>query len=260
MVVSDNLFSLDKDTGIQQWLYQDGLVLNSTITVAEGKIFFLECRDSAVIAGNNRRLPIASWKSNLHLVCLDQTTGQVLWDKTPSFTGGEPTVWLQYGNGRLILTGSHQGNDTVNIYAFDPANGASIWNKSHGWRSSHHGGNHQHPVLMDDDLYLEPHRYSITTGQITGNNIMPSRNGCSTFVGASSSLFYRGIESSGQYAGSVAMWTPGTGQNSAVTRVRPACWISWTPSQGMILVQEKGAGCSCGSWMETSFGLAPLAP
>jgi hypothetical protein len=260
MVVSDNLFSLDKDTGIQQWLYQDGLVLNSTITVAEGKIFFLECRDSAVIAGNNRRLPIASWKSNLHLVCLDQTTGQVLWDKTPSFTGGEPTVWLQYGNGRLILTGSHQGNDTVNIYAFDPANGAPIWNKSHGWRSSHHGGNHQHPVLMDDDLYLEPHRYSITTGQITGNNIMPSRNGCSTFVGASSSLFYRGIESSGQYAGSVAMWTPGTGQNSAVTRVRPACWISWTPSQGMILVQEKGAGCSCGSWMETSFGLAPLAP
>ncbi|MCP4728854.1 MAG: LamG domain-containing protein [Roseibacillus sp.] len=260
MVVADNLFSLDKDTGILQWLYQEGLILNSTITVAEGKVFFLECRDATVAAGDTRRLPVNSWKSDVHLVCLDQATGQVLWDKTPSFTGGEPTVWLQYGNRRLILTGSNQSNDTVNIYTFDPANGDPIWDKSHGWRSSHHGGNHQHPVIMGDQFYLEPHRYSLTTGRITGSNIMPTRNGCSTFVGARSSLFYRGVESSGQYAGSIAMWDPRSRTTTAVSRVRPACWISWTPSQGMILVQEKGAGCSCGSWMETSFGLAPLAP
>jgi len=86
---------------------------------------------------------------------------------------------------------------------------------------------------------------------------MPGRNGCSTFLAAKNNLFYRGLGMSGQYAGNIAMWNADNNNNTAVSRVRPGCWLSYAPAGGMILVQEQGAGCSCGSWMESSFGLAP---
>lgn len=256
-VCSDNIFALDQSTGLPNWTYTNGLILNVSITIADGKVFFLETRNASAIAGDNRRLSASTWKSSLHLVCLDLATGAVLWDETPALNGGEPCMYVQYSDGRLVVTGSEQSNDTFYIYGFDPADGSLDWNTSHGWKSSHHGGNHQHPVLVNGNLYLEPHKYSLATGARTGSNVMPGRAGCSTFIGAKDVLFYRGGVMSGQYAGSIGMWDPVSGTTSATSRNRPGCWISWAPANGMILVQEQGAGCSCGSWMETSYGLAP---
>jgi SAM-dependent methyltransferase len=255
-VCSDNLFSLDPNTGMTQWQYERGLILNVSITVGDGKIFFLETTDPGVIAGDSRRLSASDWKQSLHLVCLDQATGNVLWDKTPDLVGGEPCIWLQYAEGRLLLTGSRATNDRYYLYGFDPANGNLDWSRSHGWKASHHGGNHQHPVMTEGYAYLEPHKYLLTTGDRT-SNVMPGRSGCSTFIAAKNNLFFRGNPNSGQYAGNIAMWNADDGNNTAVSRVRPGCWLSYAPAGGMILVQEQGAGCSCGSWMESSFGLAP---
>ncbi len=256
-VCSDNLFSIDPDTGLTNWEYTDGLILNVSITVGDGKVFFLETRNPSALTGENRRLSASTWKSSLHLVCLDLATGGVLWDVTPTLNGGEPCMYVQYAEGRLVVMGSEQSNDTFNLYGFDPTDGSLDWSKSHGWVASHHGGNHQHPVLSNGNIHLEPHRYSLTTGTLTGSNVMPGRAGCSTFIGAKDVFFYRGGTMSGQYAGSIGMWDPVGNTTSATSRNRPGCWISWVPANGMILVQEQGAGCSCGSWMETSFGLAP---
>jgi hypothetical protein len=256
-VCSDNLFSMDPETGMTNWTYQRGLILNISITIGDGKIFFLETTDSGVIVGDSRRLSAANWKKNLKLVCLNQATGALEWEVEPNLTGGEPCLWVQYAEGRLLITGSEQSNDSFNLYGFNPSDGSLDWTQSHGWRSSHHGGNHQHPVITGGSIYLEPHRYCLATGVRTGANVMPGRNGCSTFRGAKDVLFYRGVPMSGQYAGNIAMWDPVARSSTAISRVRPGCWLSWVPASGAILVQEQGAGCSCGSWMETSFGLAP---
>jgi len=146
-VCSDNLFSIDPTTGMTLWQYQRGLILNVSITVGDGKIFFLETTDPGVVAGNSRRLSASDWKKSLHLVCLDQTSGDVIWNITPAVEGGEPSMWLQYAEGRLLLTGSRASNDSYYLYGFDPENGNLDWSQSHGWKSSHHGGNHQHPVM-----------------------------------------------------------------------------------------------------------------
>ncbi len=255
-VCSDNIFSLNSSTGATNWTYDVGTILNVSITKADGKLFFLESRSSGARNTATSNLSVGTWKSSVYLVCLNINTGTKLWDKSISPSGGEPCIWLQHDNGKLFLTGSNQGNDTFYIQTYDASNGASGWSASHGWRSSHHGGNHQIPVISQGHLHLEPHKYDLVTGTRI-SNVMPTRNGCSSFRGAKNLLFFRGLGMSGQYAGNIALWHPSSNQTSAVTRVRPGCWLSYVPAHGMLLVQEQGAGCSCGSWMETSFGLAP---
>ena len=52
----------------------------------------------------------------------------------------------------------------------------------------------------------------------------------------------------------------GHGDREAVTswyNLRPSCWLSTVPANGMVLSPEGGGGCSCGNWLETSIGFAP---
>ena len=53
------------------------------------------------------------------------------------------------------------------------------------------------------------------------------------------------------------MWNAESNDLSKWERLRPDCWISTIPADGMILSPEGGGGCSCGSWLETSIAFAP---
>jgi hypothetical protein len=48
-VTSDLLFALDPATGKSLWEYKGGAVLNSTITIGDGMIFFIESRNPAAV-------------------------------------------------------------------------------------------------------------------------------------------------------------------------------------------------------------------
>ena len=39
--------------------------------------------------------------------------------------------------------------------------------------------------------------------------------------------------------------------------MRPDCWLSVIPAEGLLLAPEGGGGCVCGGWLETSAALAP---
>ena len=43
-----------------------------------------------------------------------------------------------------------------------------------------------------------------------------------------------------------------------VLTLRPGCWLSTIPANGMLLSPEGGGGCSCGKWMEASIGFMPI--
>ena len=89
---------------------------------------------------------------------------------------------------------------------------------------------------------------------------MPARPACATWAGSKNLLLYRGAAGRIQYGGNLNLWNPATSTSTGWTRLRTSCWISAIPADGMILNKEGGGGCSCGAWMETSVGFAPLNP
>jgi len=254
-VCSEKLFAVDPTTGAPLWTYSDGVILDVTITTGDGKIWFLESRNANEIAKQTRRLNMGALKTSMFLTCLDLNTGAKDFEKALTFEGGTPAVYLSYVDGKLILGTSRESNDRFYTYVYDATDGAQIWTKNHAWRSSHHGGNHQHPVIMDGKIYFEPNVYDLNTGATLASN-MPSRSGCSTFIGTGEALVYRGVASI-QYGGNVSMWSISGGSPTFWDRTRPSCWISAISADGMVIVQDGSSGCSCGGWMETSIGFAP---
>ncbi|MCH1522419.1 MAG: hypothetical protein L7T80_06290, partial [Arenicellales bacterium] len=58
-------------------------------------------------------------------------------------------------------------------------------------------------------------------------------------------------------AGNITLWDHRYEIPSQWARLRPGCWLSAIPANGMLLAPEAGGGCSCGTWMETSVGFMP---
>jgi len=249
-VVSDNLFSLNPDNGSSNWTYSDGLILSVSICAGNGKVFFLETRNPTAMASSNRRLTENAWKQNLHLVCLELATGNKLWDQAISPSGGSITAFLMYDSvaDKLVLSTT---SDQNYLYAYNPTDGSLIWNHSHAFHKTDHGGKSQHPVIKDAEVYMEPHVYDIATGVIKRSNL-PSRRGqsCSTFFGAKNVLFYR----TGYSGEGLSMWPIAGGATTGIDHVRGSCWLNYAPANGMLLVQEMSAGCSCATWIHISQG------
>ncbi|HWB06579.1 MAG TPA: LamG-like jellyroll fold domain-containing protein [Verrucomicrobiales bacterium] len=263
-VCADVIFARNAATGALAWSRQNGLVLNVSVTIGDGNIFFLESRNPALPAGVSRRLAMSALKTNLYLVCLNAATGAEVWQTPISFTGGTPSVLLQHANNRLLLTTADGAADRFYLYGLNPANGAQIWTANHAWAKADHGGATQHPVIMNDRVWIEPKCYNLQTGTLLtgqpGVPNMPSRPACATWAGGKHFFLYRGAAGRIQYGGNINVWNPSTGLSSGWTRLRTSCWISAIPADGMILNKEGGGGCSCGAWMETSVGFAPLVP
>ena len=55
-VCSDDLFALASETGELKWRYHGGVVINSTIAIAGGKVLFVECRNPEVRALTTSRI------------------------------------------------------------------------------------------------------------------------------------------------------------------------------------------------------------
>ena len=55
-VCSDSLFAHDEASGQLRWRYSDGLVINSTITMNNGRLFFVEGRDPQLKSTDARRI------------------------------------------------------------------------------------------------------------------------------------------------------------------------------------------------------------
>ena len=75
--------------------------------------------------------------------------------------------------------------------------------------------------------------------------------GCGTYACTADALFFR--------ASTVTVWDQENGKSTTWPRLRPDCWLSTIPADGMLLSPEGGGGCSCGTWMETSIGFIPRA-
>ena len=254
-ISSDALFAYNSSSGSVAWKYTNGTILNSTITVAGSNINFVETRNPKVKSLNTRRVGIKEMWEDQYLVALDTETGKKKWEVPLKTAPGTVVFYMAHGSGKLIINSSTGGY--YHAYAFDPKTGKSLWsNKAPWWDgkkegASHHGVHMSRPAIVGNKLYIRPWSFDINTGQ-RHKMMLPhikQGHGCGTYAATANSLIFR--------SGNIAMWDQKTGYKTVWDRLRPGCWLSTIPAQGMLLSPEAGGGCSCGSWLETSIGFAP---
>ncbi len=260
-VTSTRIFGYDHETGEEKWAYEKGVIINSTITIADGMIFFLESRGDEALASPTNRIHPDQLK-DVQLVCLDLNSGQTRWERAHDFSKCEFMVYMSYGNDTLMVTGTDR-DKVFHTYAFNTkqteANNANelepvqvagtlLWSESHKEDKGHHSGHLQHPLIIGDTFYSDQRSFSLRDGKLLRTDL-PERRGCGTMSAAQNSIFFRHY-----YHG---QWDLKTDKRVQFEGLRSGCWLGMIPANGLLLAPEASAGCSCANAIQTSIGYIP---
>jgi outer membrane protein assembly factor BamB len=248
-VCSDSLFVRRKNDGGIVWTYEDGVIINSTITVANEFVYFVESRSDKVKQSQARRIGSPELWQQQYLVALELSTGVKVWEKTLQTVAGNVAFYLAAGDDALVVNAST--DKKYEVTAFAAADGASRWSQTFSWfeNKGDHGKAIQRPAIVGGRVYVRPKVLDLKSGEILSLE-MPSGK-CGTYAATTKSLVFR--------TSNITMWNTASGSASSWDRMRPGCWLSTIPASGMLLSPEGGGGCSCGSWMEMSVGFMPVA-
>jgi hypothetical protein len=273
-VVSDSLVSHDSATGKRQWVYRGGAVMNSTLTIADETIYFVESRNPDVAKSTTSRHMPAQLNAQ-HLVALDRVTGRKLWEKPVDFSKCETMLYLLHSKGTLIAAGTDEAKQ-YHTYAFDVSSPAlrfgekplinadvpPLWEKVHpagmrrkqrdgSWKvTPDHGGLIQHPLVVKDVVYTDNRAYALRSGKLMRDDL-PERIKCGNMAASNHSMFFRNF-----YHG---IWDMDTDKRVQLKGIRSGCWLGIIPAQGLMLAPESSSGCSCTHSIQTSAAWAPRA-
>jgi outer membrane protein assembly factor BamB len=247
-ICSDRLFCNDITTDELTWEYNRGVVLNSTITISADTMYFVESRNSEIMAAKERRVGDARLWQDLHLVAIDAETGSPKWEKKLDAMSQKVVFYLAHAADQLTLVSS--ADATFKVTSFADSDGRERWTQTTAWLKGKgdHGKAMSRPAIVGDRLFVRPAVLSLKDGTVLPQT-MPVKHGCGTYACTADAVFLR--------SGDVTMWNPENSDTSSWPRLRPDCWLSTIPAGGMLLSPEGGGGCSCGSWMETSVGFMP---
>jgi outer membrane protein assembly factor BamB len=251
-VCGSALIVYDKEYGDVQWQREVDAAVQSTITIAEDRMFLIEANDPDLRSLKTGKLTNQQIWKNASAVCLDLKTGLEQWKKSVPAQADDQIVAFGIADDQQFLLETSSDNH-FHFVSFDSGSGEENWTQSIKWPSDNHGAHMQHAVLMNDKLYVQPHILDAVDGRVLRSDTLGKRRGCATPIGAGNSIIYRGG------SGPLSLWSLERDQKSEFTRLRPSCWLSTIPAQGMLFSPEAGGGCSCGGWMECSIGFAPVA-
>ena len=244
------LVAYDKQYGDVRWKREVDAVIHATITIANDRVIFVEIQDPELRKIPTGKLTNQQIADNATVVCLDLKTGRELWTQKAPATSSTQVVAFGLADQKQFLLES-SSDAQFHFTSFDLASGERRWSQSAKWPEDHHGAHMQHAVLMNDKIFVQPQILDSKTGKIIKTNTLGKRRGCATPVGTGNTIIYRGG------GGPLSFWSLERDGRSEFTRLRPSCWLSTIPAQGMLFSPEAGGGCSCGGWMECSIGFAP---
>ena len=277
VAVSETVFALDRSDGRLQWSYHGGSVVDSTLTVADDRLCFLESHSATALADETGRLTMRALTQDgeQYLVALDLATGKAVSKKRIDVRDLQQPSYLNYKDGVLLLSGGRlvggehimssgqrareelKGGETIHYayIAFDVHTGEELWRKSHATElpaDGGHGEYNRHPTIIGETAYCWPYAYNLKTG-VKQEDWKFDRHGhgCGGISASANALFWRGN----------SPWTwdlrPGGGPSEVTKATRPGCWINMIPAGGLLLIPEASSGCTCGYSIQTSIALAP---
>ncbi|RPH75142.1 hypothetical protein EHM76_02285, partial [bacterium] len=189
--VSKGLFAFDVASGELLWQYKGGNIVNLTIALGDGWLFFVDSsitpgqreqllrQDKSHLAnlkdGDARQAEEAMKKLDARMaVALDAKTGGKLWEIPADVTdcsrtavaGGELTT--MYHNGVVVLCGANANGhywkqflsgqfSERRLVALSGRTGERLWTRDANYR--------HRPVLVGDTIYAEPWAFDLKTGQ-----------------------------------------------------------------------------------------------
>ena len=247
-VTSDSFFALDAYDGSTQWLYDRGIVMNSTVTIADGRVFFIESQSDTARNAESGRL-LKELMEDQVLVALDATTGDIVWEKAFDFSQCRFVTYMAHANGTLLVTGSDEKRN-FHTYAFDASTSELLWQHEAPDKKGHHTGQLAHPTIVGSLVYFNKHTYDLRTGKVLGVHDF-NWHGCGVMSASNHSVFSRY-----EYHGMLDLKTK---KRTEFLGIRSGCWLSLIPSGGLLLAPESSAGCSCGHALQTSIAYVPKA-
>ena len=232
-VCSDALFALRVTDGRRLWTYREGLIINPTIALGDGRAFFLESRSPAALSSAARKLGPELW-SDVRLVALDIATGARAWERPFPVAADPIAAYTVCQAGQVAIVASYGGEYHTEVFA--AGDGSPLWSATHPWRSDNHGHHIQHPVVAQGRLFLEPAVYDWRTGQPV-DLAFPHRSKCGSISGAANLLHYRDYNDE--------VWDLKTDRQSEFVGLRSNCWIGMISGNGLLLSPCSGGGCGC---------------
>jgi outer membrane protein assembly factor BamB len=285
--VSNSVFAIDTDNGKTLWSCQGKNIINLTIAVGNGWLFFVD----SSLSPDERQALLKTDKSFLRslsaeqakkaeqeqkkldvrrVVALDARTGGKLWSQAVDVTdcsqigigGGQLT--LMYREGVVVLCGANANGhywrqflagefSQRRLVALSAKNGEVLWARDADYR--------HRPVIVGDRVIAEPWAYDLKTGrQLTRRHPVSGEE--------TAWQFFRPGHHCGAISACPQMLLMRSGDTSYYDLIddsgirhfsgqRLGCWINAIPADGLALVPEASAGCICLHPIICSLALEP---
>ena len=244
-VVAEELFRMNPETGEVLWRHTGGLVIHSSIAIADGEIYFAEDRVPSDASLAKGRL-VDRNGTDQYLVSLDLFEGTKRWEKQHDLGSYTNCLYTSVEDGVMVLFGS---KSDYKLEAFRTENGTRMWDEQFGWARDHHGGKVQHPVVFGGKVFADDKVFDLKTGENLQIPI-PSRRGCGTMSASADNLFFRDYNH--------GMYNPETRERNDWDALRGGCWLNMIPAGGLLLTPEASSGCSCNNPIQTTAAFRPV--
>lgn len=295
LVCSRSLHSLTP-AGHVRWTYQGGVIINGSISLqlAEsrrsvnapaqdtldgetatgldgGRIVFVEASNLESLNHDTDRIALSTLMQDASLICLDASSGRVLWREPIVWPGAANILYTQVSDDfiSLVTSSSDEQADRASyaVRVHSLSDGRLIWEHGypHSKKGLYHGEQVHHPVVLRQPngrslLVVEPFLYDLKTGirhvpKGAAENWSLQRPGhsCGSLSGCGYSLFFRANNPT-----VLNLQMGDGGQFTALSPSRPGCWINMIPAAGRLLIPEASASCVCQYPIQTSMAFVPV--
>ena len=129
-VCSDSLFAYDTDTWKPAWHYEEGMILNTTISISGDMVYFVESRNPIVQSSITSQISGSELWQDQYLVAIDLENGAKRWERAIDTEDGTVTFYMQSTADTILLAAS---NTKYHLYTFSAMDGTPGWKHSNAW-------------------------------------------------------------------------------------------------------------------------------